>query len=134
MIFEYRMIDPHKMMLRSPDASYKAIVTTEPGASHVHVNHQSFKVEKIIQSKSSDFKKEHLLVDESPIITTPMPGKVLKVFVKEGDEIRTKQSLLILEAMKMENNITAPRDGIVKRINFSEGDLVEAGQTLIELE
>ncbi|AIF69987.1 acetyl-CoA carboxylase [Palaeococcus pacificus DY20341] len=66
-------------------------------------------------------------------VTAPMPGKILKVLVKEGDSVKTGQGLLILEAMKMENEIPSPVDGVVKTIHVKEGDTVDTGQLLIEL-
>ncbi|NJE05907.1 acetyl-CoA carboxylase biotin carboxyl carrier protein subunit [Thermococcus sp. M36] len=67
------------------------------------------------------------------VVTAPMPGKILKILVKEGENVKTGQGLLILEAMKMENEIPAPKDGVVKKILVKEGDTVDTGQTLIEL-
>ncbi len=66
-------------------------------------------------------------------VTAPMPGKVLRVLVREGDQVRVGQGLLVLEAMKMENEIPAPKDGVVKKIYVKEGDTVNTGDPLIEL-
>jgi pyruvate carboxylase subunit B len=66
-------------------------------------------------------------------VTAPMPGKVLRVLVREGDRVSVGQGLLILEAMKMENEIPSPKDGVVKRILIKEGDTVDTGQPLIEI-
>jgi pyruvate carboxylase subunit B len=68
------------------------------------------------------------------VVTAPMPGKIIRILVKEGEQVKTGQGLLILEAMKMENEIPAPKDGVVKRILVKEGDTVDTGQALIELE
>ncbi len=62
-----------------------------------------------------------------------MPGKILKILVREGDQVKVGQGLLVLEAMKMENEIPSPKDGAVKRILVKEGDTVDTGQALIEL-
>ena len=67
------------------------------------------------------------------VVTAPMPGKILRILVKEGEEVKTGQGLLILEAMKMENEIPSPKDGVVKKILVKEGDTVDTGQALIEL-
>ena len=66
-------------------------------------------------------------------VTAPMPGKILRILVKEGEQVKTGQGLLVLEAMKMENEIPAPKDGVVKKILVKEGDTVDTGQPLIEL-
>ncbi|WP_048148455.1 acetyl-CoA carboxylase biotin carboxyl carrier protein subunit [Palaeococcus ferrophilus] len=66
-------------------------------------------------------------------VTAPMPGKILRILVKEGEEVKTGQGLLVLEAMKMENEIPSPMDGVVKAIHVREGETVDTGQLLIEL-
>jgi 3-methylcrotonyl-CoA carboxylase alpha subunit len=63
-----------------------------------------------------------------------MPGLVLKVLVRAGDSVRTHQTLVVLEAMKMEHAIEAPHDGVVKSVNCAEGGRVAEGVVLIELE
>jgi biotin carboxyl carrier protein len=63
-----------------------------------------------------------------------MPGLVLRVLVREGDEVHTHQTLVVLEAMKMEHAIEAPHDGIVKKVHCQEGGRVNEGQLLVELE
>ena len=67
------------------------------------------------------------------VVTAPMPGKILKILVREGEQVKVGQGLLILEAMKMENEIPSPTDGVVKRILVKEGDTVDTGQALVEL-
>jgi len=62
-----------------------------------------------------------------------MPGKVVRVLVREGEEVREGQGLAVVEAMKMENAIRAPRDGRVTRIAAKLGDMVSPGVTLVEL-
>jgi 3-methylcrotonyl-CoA carboxylase alpha subunit len=67
-------------------------------------------------------------------IYSPMPGKVTKVFVKEGQKVTKGDVLLIIEAMKMENSIFSPADGIVEQINVELDDRVDPGKALIILE
>ncbi len=67
-------------------------------------------------------------------VEAPMPGKVLSIHVKEGQEIQKDEKLLVLEAMKMENVIKAPDDGVVSKISVNEEEAVEKKQLLIELE
>lgn len=67
-------------------------------------------------------------------ICAPMPGKILKIFVEEGQQVALDERLFIVEAMKMENEIKAPRAGTVKRVNFAVNDLVSVGQPIIEIE
>jgi len=67
-------------------------------------------------------------------IKAPMPGLILDIIVKPGQEVKENDALLILEAMKMENVLTAPRDGVIKSISANTGDAVEKNQLLIEFE
>ena len=66
-------------------------------------------------------------------VTAPMPGKILGVKASAGQAVKRGQVLLILEAMKMENEIVAPQDGTVASINVAVGDSVEPGATLATL-
>lgn len=67
-------------------------------------------------------------------VEAPMPGKVLKIHVTPGTKVEAGTLLLILEAMKMENEIYAPAPGTVKEIRCKEGDSVNTGDTLIVIE
>jgi biotin carboxyl carrier protein len=68
------------------------------------------------------------------LIKAPMPGVVLSVNVKVGQEVLEDESLLVLEAMKMESSLVSPSSGIVKSIEVTSGETVEKGQLLIEFE
>ena len=67
-------------------------------------------------------------------VTTPMPGRVVKVFVNEGDKVSIGDPLLVVEAMKMENRIQSPVAGTVAGMFVKEGDEVNPDETLIQLE
>jgi len=79
-----------------------------------------------------EMSKPQVSVGEG-VVSAPMPGKILKILVREGDEVKVGEGLLVLEAMKMENEIPSPKDSVVKRILVKEGDTVDTGQALIEL-
>ena len=70
-------------------------------------------------------------VDE---IKAPMPGLVLKILVEKGQEVSTGDTLLILEAMKMENVIKSPGTGTISAISIEEGQAVEKGQVMLRLD
>jgi acetyl/propionyl-CoA carboxylase alpha subunit len=67
-------------------------------------------------------------------ISAPMPGLVKLVLVSPGDVVTRGQRLLVLEAMKMENDISAPRDGTVKSVQVQAGTVIDAGKPLISIE
>ena len=66
-------------------------------------------------------------------VEAPMPGKILAVKKNAGEAVKSGEAILILEAMKMENEIVAPQDGTIASINVSVGDAVESGATLATL-
>jgi len=66
-------------------------------------------------------------------MSAPMPGVVLKIFVKNGDVVAKGAPLVILEAMKMEHQIVAPRDGTIESVNCTEGELVQPGTDLVTM-
>ncbi len=67
-------------------------------------------------------------------LTAPMPGKVVRVLVAPGEEVEARQPLVVVEAMKMENELSAPRAGTVTGVEVSEGMSVEAGRLLATIE
>ncbi|MBR1797706.1 MAG: biotin/lipoyl-binding protein [Clostridiales bacterium] len=67
-------------------------------------------------------------------VISPMPGTILKVNVTEGASVKTGDSVVVLEAMKMENDITAPKDGRIKSLFVAQGQAVAKGDALFEVE
>ena len=70
---------------------------------------------------------------EGTSVDAPMPGNILEVKVANGAAVKSGDVLVILEAMKMENEIVAPQDGTVVAVSVAKGDTVEAGQSLVTL-
>lgn len=64
-------------------------------------------------------------------IKSQMPGKIVRILVQAGAEVKKGQSLLVMEAMKMENEIKSPQDGVIKAVKVAEGQAVESGAELI---
>ena len=69
----------------------------------------------------------------SVVVAAPMPGKILNIKSSVGASVKKGEVILVLEAMKMENEVVAPEDGTVASINVAAGDSVEAGDTLATL-
>ncbi|MDE7097750.1 MAG: biotin/lipoyl-binding protein [Ruminococcus sp.] len=68
---------------------------------------------------------------EGETVSAPMPGNIIRVDVKQGDTVKEGQILVILEAMKMENEIVAPKDGTVAQVVTSKGAVVDTGSPLV---
>ena len=67
-------------------------------------------------------------------VESPMPGNIIDVKIKAGDTVEAGETLIILEAMKMENDIVAPSNGTVVSVNVTKGEAVDAGQVLVTID
>lgn len=76
--------------------------------------------------------KSHSDHNQGPL--SPMPGKVFKILVKDGQMVKKGETLMIIEAMKMEHSIKADQEAKIKKVLFKEGDMVQGGVSLIEFE
>jgi len=121
--------------LRIDGKHITAYVSSDGSKRWVTVNGQTFLLNKS-SSGSSYSKGKHGSAGHDHVseLAAPMPGQVRSVNVKEGETVTKGQTLLALEAMKMEIRIQAPRDGKVKILLVKQGQTVEREQVLIELE
>ena len=72
--------------------------------------------------------------DATPVtVRSPIPGRVVKLLVKADDSVKAGQTIIVLEAMKMENELRAPRAGRISGVRCTEGTAVEAGQDLVTI-
>ncbi len=103
----------------------------------VNVNNTLYEIE-IEQINESDITtstpKPATTPSEGEKIASPMPGTILNIHVNAGDMVKEGQILMILEALKMENEIMAPRDGKIASIHVSKGASVESGTLLCVME
>lgn len=101
----------------------------------VSINGSVFSLKrKDLLSESVSAAKNDSLGTDSNHVASPMPGKVIKINIKEGDEVKKGDLLLIVEAMKMENKIVSPKDAVIRKINVSLNERVEVVTPLIILE
>jgi acetyl/propionyl-CoA carboxylase alpha subunit len=78
--------------------------------------------------------RDHGQAGEQSSVTAPMPGTVIRLLVAQGDSVRARQPLVVLEAMKMETPLTSPYGAVVRAVHVAEGDRVAGGALLVELE
>ena len=120
-----------EILLNIDGKIHNIIINSNSLSYSVYVNGRFFKIEKksvsqILREKGARPKKRD--------IKTSMPGRIVKVFLKEGKKVKEDQAVLVLEAMKMQNEIKSPQSGIITKINFAAGDSVEAGSLLFSVE
>lgn len=90
-------------------------------------------VSTVVNKSVKETIPESVEVMATKQIRSPLPGTVLNILVREGDTVQRGQNLLIIEAMKMENEIKADSAGIVKKIHVHKGDTISEGQILVEI-
>ncbi len=103
----------------------KCTVTGRDGAHSLQI----FDARRLMLKREIDFGQTGL-----QRLKADMPGKVVRVLVKEGESVTFDQGLLVLEAMKMQNEIRAPKSGVVREIGVNSGTAVNTGQFLLSLE
>lgn len=99
-------------------------------------------IQPAVQSVAEEPEKTEPVTTEAVVVSepgentldSPMPGTILKVLVNVGDTVSENQPLLILEAMKMENEIVCKKNGVVKGIHVNQSQVVNAGDALITVE
>jgi glutaconyl-CoA decarboxylase len=106
----------------APAPQYKPVPMPRPVAAPVPVAAAPVKASAAPAAKPSG---------NAETVESPLPGNVMSIKVKPGDSVKAGQVLLMLEAMKMENEIVAPRDATVKSLCVNKGDTVDAGAPLV---
>jgi biotin carboxyl carrier protein len=114
--------------------AYTVFIAENQGKKYISVQGEQFCIEEAKAESGARSLAESAALKGVPTIASPMPGKVVKILVGQGDRVEKGQGLVIVEAMKMENEIRSASVGTVKKINFKEGDLVDAAAPIIELE
>ncbi len=116
---------------------FAAISLTADGKSKVLINGQEFimlRNDLLIDTDASEEMESSQDSGSSHNLYSPIPGKVFKILVKEGDTVHKGDNVIVVDAMKMENNILAKRDSVVKKIHVTVNQMVSGNFLLVELE
>lgn len=114
--------------------SYQVDIHSEKDCHRVLIEGEHFDFELFDERKALLKSAAGLGAEGVQEIRTSMPGKIVKVLVAEGDEVEKGSGLIIVEAMKMENEMKSPKAGVVKKVGVEEGEAVEAGTLLVVVE
>ncbi len=124
-----------KLKIRIDDEVYEVDVEIEDdgGAEAPRSGYRSLPVASIPFAPAvAPLAPQPTAVAGDNVCRSPIAGIVVRINVREGQQIKVNDSMLVLEAMKMETNITAPFDGVVKQVNVAVGQAVQANQVLVE--
>ena len=106
------------------------VVQTPNGSLTLHTAHLEIAAEINDPRAWRGRRHGHIEAEGRQQITAPMPGKVVRLLVKPGDQVKGGQGLLVVEAMKMQNEVRSPKTGKVERLLAKEGQPVNAGEIL----
>ncbi len=109
---------------------YKCSVAKDGDVRFIHLDGEDYEIKRVSEAVDEFGEAE----EDLGSLSSPMPGRIVKLLVKPGDRVKKGQELIVVEAMKMENKIAAPFDGTVIKVFFPEGDQIEANVPLIEIE
>ncbi len=115
--------------------SYTATIDDRGSRWHVKVKDSAFPLE-ILDERKLRLRRAagKFTVEGRQEIVAPMPGRIVKVLVRPGDAVTAGQGLVVVEAMKMENELKSPKDGKVAEVRVQEGQAVEGGARLVAVE
>jgi biotin carboxyl carrier protein len=120
---------PDVLSLRIGNLAYEVKSERVGNDLHLWVGSTRFAVE--VRDPRSLRGRTRLVEDHGPKkITAAMPGKVVRLLVREGDEVEPGRGVAVVEAMKMQNELKSPKKGIVRKLLVEEGDTVNAGEVL----
>ena len=120
--------------INKEDSKIEKPKVVETQAKKIHEKEITTTPTKTIKTEPISIKTKDVSKSGASIVAAPLPGKVLSMNVKKGDAVKQGDLLLVIEAMKMENEILASENGKIKEIFVDSGDYVTTGQKLIELE
>lgn len=126
-----REIEPNIFSILLNGECHEVRITALPnGALTLQTGHREFTAE-VSDARAWHGRRHHALEAEGrQQIVAPMPGKIVRVLVQPGESVAAGQGLLVVEAMKMQNEIRSPKNGTVERLLAKEGQLVNAGEVL----
>jgi len=128
-------IAPYTLSILLNGQSYEIRVSPVPdGKLKLQTGTHEFTAEVIDPRAWSGRRHGHVEAKGRQQIIAPMPGKVVRLLVKAGDHVEIGQGLLVVEAMKMQNEIRSPKSGTVGRVLAKEGQTVNAGEALAWVE
>ena len=131
-VVDFKVLDEGTLYsLLIDQESYEALVERRRGDCHVLMHGDLYTVHVADEREQRLARATFVPPSGDLAIAAPMPGLIVEVAVQEGQEVGQGDNLVVLESMKMGNELKAPRAGVVKHVHVKAGDSVDQGQTLV---
>lgn len=137
--YELEASEPEKnvFLIKNDGAIFEAFVSEQANPADpnlVRVRGEVHEISIIDPKKLRGGKGDSADAAGKAELKTAMPGKVVRILVAEGDSVTKGDGVIVVEAMKMQNEMKSPKDGVIASIKFVEGDTVSAGDVLVVIE
>ncbi len=130
---EVKNVEPNILWIQFQNRSFEISVVPDQSGYAVSINGRKIQVE-IIDARAARRRMAQTGQAGIAEIRAPMPGKIVKVLAPEGTEVQVNEGVLVMEAMKMQNELKSPKKGTVKRVHVNEHAAVNAGDLLALVE
>jgi biotin carboxyl carrier protein len=127
------LLRPGVLSLLIAGKSYRVVLDADPAESALHIGAQRVPY-RLDDPRSARLRRRHAGADGPVALKASMPGRVVRLMVEKGAVVAAHQGVLVLEAMKMQNEIKAPKEGRVADLRVAAGDTVSAGDVLAIIE
>jgi biotin carboxyl carrier protein len=140
-VFDAAWVDAETLSLIGVDQAARVfdvgVRPTHGGELEIVIDARGFRALAAVEGRSSHRARRDrvsaALEGRQPVVS-PMPGRVVRVLVAAGDRVIAGQGIVVVEAMKMENELRSPKDGVVREMNVSEGAAIDADAVLVVIE
>ena len=134
---EYSKVNDHLYLIKVNDKIFE-VTTTKRNNEKYNFLIDGYSIESTVrttlQEKANEFLSKKALLSHHDDVKAPMPGLILKINKKAGEVVKLGEPLIVLEAMKMENEIRSPASGTIKEIFYKEGEPVEKDSVILKIE
>lgn len=124
----------YSILYKNKSYNVELVPGKEPKTYHINTLYNSYEVgimdaeAKYLQSRKTDD------LEDGAVISSPMPGKIVKILVKKGDKVKAGDTVVIVSAMKMESEYKVKKDRVIKEVKVKEGDTIDGNQPLVIVE
>jgi acetyl/propionyl-CoA carboxylase alpha subunit len=131
---DVQRVSANEILFRLGGRTARVFLVADGDRTLISVAGRGFVITEFRPETAAELRGDERTAEGNVRITAPMPGKVIKLCVGEGDEVKKNRALVIVEAMKMENEIQSPAEGVVRRIHVTVGEFVDSEKPLMEIE